>query len=126
METEQKNERENLSQILSKQTVEGIDTAVRGLTAPAAGNLFRYIVTELCDRRGKSSTMTQWLKALMSHHIAYLASNVKTYDSVAKLNNYIKARSGFYPKLHRMEGKINFLVNQINKAPKEDSYKEKC
>lgn len=113
-----------LSRILSNQSTEVIEATVKRLTAPTAGNLFGYLVNDICVRHEKLYTTLPWLRTIMANNIGYLASNAKTYDSVARLFNFLKAKTDFYPKLHRMEGKINFLLNQINQVTKEDSSPE--
>lgn len=109
-----------LSKILNNQKLEVIEATVKRLNAPTAGGLFSYMVNEVCVRHEKSYQMLPWLRVLMANNMGYMSANPKAYDSVARLYNFMKAKTDFFPKLHRLEGKIDFLLNQIKQTPKED------
>jgi len=118
------NDSHMLTTVLQNQSEQVIEATVKRLSSPCATKLFKFMVDKICSRNEQSFTLLPWMRMIMSCNMGYLSSSSEAYEAVSKLNNFLKRKSEFYPKLHRLEGKISFLVNQANSSQKEMTQEE--
>lgn len=95
-------------------TKEDIHNTVRRLPLDNVLPLLKELLKEFEAQKERDTDLTEWLKAILLIHTAYLMTSEGMVRKLNGVYNYLNARLTVYPKLLSMHGRLGLIQKQIN------------
>jgi hypothetical protein len=107
------NDSAQLEMVLSSTDPEAVDATVARLEAKFVVQLLRQVVSRFEAKPARGASMARWLRAVMVHHAAALASTPGLVSQLAGVYHIVDARLAAYRKLLRLAGRLDLLLGQL-------------
>lgn len=102
-----------LEMVLTTTDPEAVDATVARLQAKFVVQLLRQVVSRFEAKPARGASMARWLRAVMVHHAAALASTPGLVSQLAGVYHIVDARLAAYRKLLRLAGRLDLLLGQL-------------
>lgn len=99
--------------VLSSTDAEAVDATVACLEARSVVPLLRQVVSRFEAQPSRGASLARWLRAVMVHHAAALASTPGLVTKLSGVYHIIDARLAAYRKLLRLSGRLDLLLGQL-------------
>lgn len=99
--------------VLSTTDPEAVDATVARLEARSVVPLLRQVVSRFEAQPSRGAPLSRWLRAVMVHHAAALASTPGLVSRLAGVYHIIDSRLAAYRKLLRLTGRLDLLLGQL-------------
>jgi hypothetical protein len=99
--------------VLSSTAPEAIEATVAKLEPRYIVPFLRQVVSRFESKPARGPTMARWLRAVLIHHAAALASTPGLVQQLAGVYHVIDARLASYRKMLRLAGRLDLLMGQL-------------
>ncbi|KAA0152809.1 hypothetical protein FNF27_06639 [Cafeteria roenbergensis] len=99
--------------VLSSTDAEAVDATVACLEARSVVPLLRQVVSRFEAQPSRGASLARWLRAVMVHHAAALASTPGLVSKLSGVYHIIDARLAAYRKLLRLSGRLDLILGQL-------------
>lgn len=94
-------------------------STIQRIPSDVAVKLCNSIIVKLHENPSRSGPLLAWLRTVMLMHMSYLLANPSLKDMIGSLYELLKKKSDIYPQLHRLEGKIDFLLSNVSQNKRD-------
>jgi U3 small nucleolar RNA-associated protein 5 len=90
-----------------------ISATVQRLSPTKVLPLLNIIVGKFESKPARGLSLLVWIKAVLDQHVAHLIKQPDLAESLSSLYRIIETRLGVFPRLLKLQGRLEFIVQQV-------------